>query len=293
MIARMGANELSAADDYQIRYTAKGPERSPAPAGSVRAADLPRIDTSRPNMARVYDYWLGGKDNFAADRELAQRTLALCPELPRWAHDNRAFVCAAARRAAQAGITQFIDLGCGLPTRPAVHEAAMSVNSGARVAYVDNDPVVIVHARALLGDAGLTAVLADLTDPEAVLADPGLRKMIDLSQPACVILGGVLHFQPAARARALCAAWADRLASGSWLAVSVGSYTDPELLAQLTAIYTPAPFQNHAAGDVASFLTGLDLIPPGVAEAGNWQAGIEAAPPDRGLYVLCAAGIKH
>jgi hypothetical protein len=291
----MGADKLSAADAYQIR-TAKGSlpgERLRAATKVAQAADLARIDTTKANIARVYDYWLGGKDNFAADRDLAKRTLAVCPQLPQWARDNRAFVCAAAQRAAQAGITQFIDLGCGLPTRPAVHEAVMSVSSGAKVAYVDNDPVVTVHARALLSDAGLTTVQADLTDPEAVLSDPGLRAAIDVGQPACVILGGVLHFLPGTRARAVCDAWAGCLAGGSWLAVSVGRYTDPELLAQLLAMYTPAPFVNHAPGDVAAFLAGLDLVPPGVCEAGQWQAGVAAAPPDGGLYALCAAAIKR
>jgi O-methyltransferase involved in polyketide biosynthesis len=243
-------------------------------------------------MARVYDYWLGGKDNFAADRDLAKRSMAMCPQLPQWARENRAFVCAAAQRAAQAGITQFIDLGCGLPTRPAVHEAAGSVSHSVRVAYVDNDPVVALHARVLLTDVGLRAVQGDLTDPETVLADHALREVIDPGQPACAILGGVLHFLPAARARQVCAAWAARLASGSWLAISVGRYTDPQLLARLTLMYTPAPFQNHTPGQVAGFLAGLDLVPPGVTDAGSWQAAVAASPPDRRLYALCAVATK-
>jgi hypothetical protein len=262
-------------------------------SAGIRAPGSGRFDTTRPNIARVYDYWLGGKDNFAADRELAEWTMAACPELPQWARDNRAFVCAVARRAAKAGISQFIDLGCGLPATPAVHEAARAVNSDARVAYVDFDPVVIVHARALLKDEGLTAVQADVTDPQAVLADPGLRKLIDLARPVCAILGGVLHFQPPAGARQVCAAWADRLSTGSWLAVSVGRYQDPDLLERLTSRYTPAPYYNHTPGEFARFLTGLDLMPPGVTEARRWLSGVIAGLPDRGLYALCAAAVKR
>ena len=257
-----------------------------------RESAPPGIDTSRAHPARVYDYWLGGKDNFAADRDLAERTLAMCPELPQWARDNRAFVCAAAERAARAGITQFIDLGCGLPTRPAVHDAVKPVSADATVAYVDYDPVVVLHAKALLNDTGLTAVQADLTDPDAVLADPGLRELIDPARPACAIFGGVLHFKSPDQARRICADWADRLASGSWLAVTVGRYQDPELLARLTSIYTPAPFHNHTPGEFATFLAGLDLVAPGVAEARRWRSGVVAGLPDRGLYALCAAAIK-
>jgi hypothetical protein len=297
IIADMSADELSVRNGHQVPPARRPPGRqsrtSTSTAGAPATA-LDIIDTSRPNIARVYDYWLGGKDNFAADRDLAERTLAVCPAVLPLAHDNRAFVCTVAQRAAREGISQFIDLGCGLPTHPAVHEAARAVIPGARVAYVDNDPVVIVHARALLSDPGLTAVQADLTDPEAVLADRGLRELIDVRQPACLIFGGVLPFLSAAGARAVCAAWADRLASGSWVAVSVGQCQDHELRDQMTALYTAAAlYQHHSPDDVATFLDGLDLVPPGVAEAGQWQAGVAAVPPDRVLYVWCAAAIKR
>jgi O-methyltransferase involved in polyketide biosynthesis len=290
----MGADKLSAIDGRQAPPAGgNSGEQFRAVSAGVPTTALGAIDTSRPNIARVYDYWLGGKDNFAADRDEAKRAMTACPEVPQLARDNRAFVCAVAQRAAREGITQFIDLGCGLPTHPAVHEAAQAVVPGARVAYVDSDPVVIVHALALLNDLGLTVVQADLTDPDAVLADRGLRDLIDLRQPVCLILGGVLHFHPAPRARAVCAAWADRLPSGSWLAVSVGGYTDLELLDRMTASYTAAPFQAHSPDDIASFLDGLDLVPPGITEAGQWQAGVAAGPPDRALYALCATAIKR
>jgi hypothetical protein len=121
------------------------------------------IDISKPNIARIYDYWLGGKDNFAVDREQAERSLELCPALHQWARDNRALVCGAAARAArEAGIDQFLDLGAGLPTHPEVHEAVRAVDPAARVAYVDYDGVAVTHAQALLATtAGLTAVRAE------------------------------------------------------------------------------------------------------------------------------------
>jgi hypothetical protein len=289
------AVRATASDGTQPPAAAEsGPDELPPPASAgTNAQELGKFDPTRPNIARVYDYWLGGKDNFAADRDLAERTLALCPELPEWARDNRAFVCAAAERAARAGITQFIDLGCGLPTHPAVHEAVRSVNGDMRVAYIDIDPVVICHARALLHDVGVTAVQADLTDPEDVLAQPGVRKVIDPDVPTCVVLGGVLHFMSGDRARQICADWADRLVSGSWLAVTVGRYNDLELLARLTAIYTPAPFHNHTPDEFGTFLAGLDLVAPGVGEARHWRAGVASRFPDRGLYALCAAAVKR
>ncbi|MGH3169428.1 MAG: SAM-dependent methyltransferase, partial [Trebonia sp.] len=196
--------------DRESRATAGSASSGLTIPASVDTADdiFEKFDPTRPNIARVYDYWLGGKDNFAADRDLAERSLELCPELPEWARDNRAFVCAAAERAARAGITQFIDLGCGLPTRPAVHEAVRSVSGDATVAYIDRDPVVVSHARALLHDVGVKAVEADLADPESILARPEVRDVIDPDVPTCAIFGGVLHFRPGDQARRICADWA-------------------------------------------------------------------------------------
>src|SRR5271157_4564069 len=152
-------------------------------AGAVLAMTS-ALDTSVPNMARVYNYWLGGKDHFAADRAEAERLVALYPPLPALARENRAFLLEAVGWAARQGIGQFIDLGAGLPASPAVHQAARAVLPAARVAYVDFDPVVLSHARALLAtDDGVTAVAADLRDPAAVLAYPELRAVIDLREP--------------------------------------------------------------------------------------------------------------
>jgi O-methyltransferase involved in polyketide biosynthesis len=251
------------------------------------------MDTSKPNIARVYDYWLGGKDNYAADRDVAGRMLAHDPGLRNRVRDNREFVTGVARQAAHRGIAQFIDLGAGLPTHPSVHEAARGVNPRARVAYVDNDPVVVSHAQALLATgAGLAVSQADLRDPAGLLGDPAVRGVIDLAQPVCVILAAVAHFLPEAQAAGITAEFTRRLAAGSWLAISVAHFTDEELLAKLYALHTTAPFQNHGTGQLVAFLAGLDLIPPGIAEVRRWLSGIAGTPKCRPAYLVCGVGVR-
>jgi O-methyltransferase involved in polyketide biosynthesis len=251
------------------------------------------IDTSRPNIARIYDYWLGGKDNFAVDREQAERSLELCPGLRQWARDNRAFVCGAAARAARdAGISQFLDLGAGLPAHPAVHEAVREVNPDARVAYVDFDGVAVCHARALLAKAkGLVAVHADLADHEAVLT--AAADTIDIGRPVAVLMAGVLHFMSAAQAQRVCAGWISRVAPGSWLILAVGRYEDAALLDRLRGVYSAAEYFNHPPAEFASFFSGADIVSPGIAEGRRWLAGVSTALPDRDLYVLCGAAVTR
>ena len=254
----------------------------------------PGIDVSRPNVARVYDYLLGGKDNFAADREQAERMLRANPGMAQWARDNREFVCAAAARAArEGGITQFLDLGAGLPASPAVHEAARKVIPGARFASVDNDPVAVSHAQALLGKTeGLAPVLADLTEPETVLKHPDVQCVIDFGRPVGIVIGAVAHFLTAGQMREVTAAYLSRVPSGSWLIISVGS-AENEMDDQLKPVYAAAVTYCHSPADFASFFGGTEIVPPGITEARHWMAGLDAAPPSEGLYVLCGAGIKR
>jgi O-methyltransferase involved in polyketide biosynthesis len=227
--------------------------------------------------SRNYVYLLGGKDNFAADREEAERLLEIYPQLRDLVRENRQFVTRAVTRAvtwaAQQGIGQFIDLGTGLPASPAVHATARAVLPLARVIYIDNDPVVLAHARALLatGD-GVAAVAADLRDPEAVLADPEMRAVIDLAEPVCVILGAVLHFLDAETARAVTAGYARQMAPGSFMAISCARYDDEALGKRLSAEYTAATWYNHSPADIVSFFAGLELVGPGVTEAQTWRA---------------------
>jgi hypothetical protein len=254
---------------------------------------VPGIDRTRPSVARVYDFWLGGQDNFAVDRETGGRMAEVNPSLPRLVRDNRQFLCAAAARAAGAGVGQFLDLGAGLPAHPAVHEAVRKVNPGARVCYVDNDPAAALHATVLLADGdGLAAVQADLTDPAAVLARPEVRGMLDFGRPVGVVLGAVLHFLSPDAAARLCAAYLSRAARGSWLIVSTGYYADKELGDRVQQAAPHARFWNHDAAAVTSWLAGLEIVPPGVCEAGRWVAGTGGVPTQRPVYPLAAAAVK-
>ena len=172
-------------------------------SGRRERGTVDAFDTTRPNIARVYDYWLGGKDNFVADRELAAAMTEVNPGIPAMARANRAFVVAAVGKAASAGISQFVDLGAGLPTHPAVHEAARAVCPDARVVYVDNDRVVAMHARALLATMpGIHAVEADITRPDEVIAHPQVAAAIDWAEPVAVVLAAILHFRDADYGRA-------------------------------------------------------------------------------------------
>jgi SAM-dependent methyltransferase len=248
------------------------------------------FDTSVPNTARVYDYWLGGKDHFAADRAEAERLVALYPPLSALVRENRAFLIKTASWAAQQGIGQFIDLGAGLPASPAVHQAARAVRPAARVAYVDTDPVVLAHARALLatGD-GVTAVDADLRYPAAVLGHGELRAVINPARPACVILGAVLHFLDPAAARAVTAGYLSLLAPGSYLVISCARFEDEQLAKQLAEEYTAATWYNHSPGDIVAFFDGLELAGPGVTEARTWPDQPPEAD-DRNGHVLVGVG---
>jgi O-methyltransferase involved in polyketide biosynthesis len=229
------------------------------------------FDTSRPNIARVWDYWLGGKENFATDRELAEKMLAVHPLTAQMARENRQFLGRAVSYVADHGIGQFIDVGAGLPTALNTHDIAQHVNPQARVAYVDYDPVVISHARSLLAKSpGVIAVPGDMRDPEAILGDDGLAGLIDLAAPACVIMSGVLHFADAGTARQVTARFARALAPGSYLIISVGS-GNPAEGDNFTSAYTAARIYIHPLEDIISFFAGLDLVPPGVVPVMCWN----------------------
>jgi len=248
-------------------------DQAAAPGGGTtgKTGSLP-FDTSVAHQARMYDYLLGGKDHYAADRAEAARLLATYPPVAAMARENRAFLARAITWAAQQGISQFADLGAGLPAAPNTHQVARAINPAAAVTYIDTDPVVLSHARALLATSdGIAAIAADLRDPAAVLAHQELRAVIDPARPVAVILGAVLHFLDAQAARQVTAGYARQMAPGSCLIISVARFDDEALGKQLAAGYTAGPFVNHAPADIASFFAGLDMVGPGLAEAATWR----------------------
>jgi S-adenosyl methyltransferase len=235
------------------------------------------FDPSKPNIARVWDYWLGGKENFAADRELARKMLAVHPVSAQMARENRDFLGRAVSYVAASGVTQFIDVGAGLPTAVNTHDVARQADQRARVAYVDNDPIVISHARSLLATSPeVIAVPGDMLEPGRILADPELAELIDLAAPVCVILSAVLHFADAAAARQVVATFARTIVPGSYLIISVGTGS-PSEGKTFTAAYTAAPLYIHSLEEIISFFGGLDLVPPGVVPVRNWIGGRPAA----------------
>ncbi|HET7017642.1 MAG TPA: SAM-dependent methyltransferase [Streptosporangiaceae bacterium] len=228
------------------------------------------FDPTKPNIARVWDYWLGGKDNFAADRDLAEKMLAIHPVSAEMARENRQFLGRAVGYVARQGVGQFIDIGAGLPTALNTHDIARQVDPTARVAYVDNDPVVISHARALLASGpGVIAVPGDLRKPDALLSDPGLTNLIDLSKPACVIMSAVLHFSDAGTARDVTAAFGQAIAPGSYLIISVGTGSQSEQ-DNFSSAYTAARVFMYSTDEVTSFFHDLELLPPGVVPVSLW-----------------------
>ena len=269
--------------------------QSAAPQHGSLTEPLMPFDVSRPNIARAYDYLLGGKDSFAADREMAEKLVAIYPGIRQMVRENRRFLARALDYTLTQGIRQYVDLGAGLPTSPAVHEIVRDHDSTAGVVYVDNDPVVLNHLWALAasGDDHVAAVAGDLGKPAAVLDAVQATRLIGLDQPACLILAMVLHFMDAATARDLAAAYVRQLAPGSHVIITVGC-GDPAIGAQITRTYDAAPVYNHTPEDVASFFTGLDLISPGIADARAWQAGWSTPAPfqERPGQVLVGVGRK-
>ena len=248
------------------------------------------FDPRTPSIARVYDYLLGGKDNFAADRAVAAKLIEVYPPIIETVPESRRFVERAVTWAAGQGITQFIDLGAGLPTIPSTHAAAQAVDPAATIAYVDNDPVVISHLTALAAHPPdrVAVIPADLHDRDAVLGNDRLRAVIDLSRPTGVIMGMTLHFDPADAAAGLVKRYMSAVAPGSYLIATIASGKGA-LAGKFYQAYNEAGFatmHNHTPADFASFFDDLEIIPPGLGDARRVRPGwSELAPapkrPDR------------
>jgi len=259
----------------------------------------PEIDTSRPHIARMYDYFIGGKNHFAADRETAKKVLADMPTARIGPRENRGFMGRAVRYLAEeAGIRQFLDIGTGLPTTNAVHEVAQAVAPSSRVVYADNDPLVLTHARALLTSSpeGRTAYIhADLREPEAILSDPVTSEVLDFGQPIALLLVAILHFIPDEYKPAeIIATLLGALPPGSYLVASHFTLEhDPVGAGATERTYRGAglPVQARESDAFARLaFSGLNLVPPGVVLVSEWRPQ-DTGPRPTPVEVSCYGGV--
>lgn len=248
----------------------------------------PDIDMNTPSIARMYDYLLGGKDNFDVDRKACDSLFEQVPELLDLANGNRAFLSRAASYVASQGVTQFLDLGAGLPTANNTHHAAQEVDPRARVVYVDNDPIVLAHGRALLTGSPETAfLLADIRDPDQILDSPEAQRLIDPEQPMCVMLVSLLHCLPDEDAFPLARDLISRLPSGSHVIYSHIVSDDPEAAAWATEkiLSFGTPWGRVRSPEEASVLfQDLELVSPWVDGRDEGRQAVDCASwrhPDR------------
>jgi O-methyltransferase involved in polyketide biosynthesis len=245
------------------------------------------FDTSKPNVARMYDYWLGGKDNFEADRRAADAVRELRPNVAEQALENKMFQTRAVAYVAGLGVRQFLDIGSGLPTSPAraagnralwlaTHETARTAGANLVVAYVDNDPVAVMHSQTLLagGQTGVIATTGDMRDPAAILSDCDIHGAgFDWDVPTCVILACVLHFVDAETAHGIVAAFARALAPGSYVIISVGfaKGQDGANFARTYNTQNGPRIYAHTWEQITALFDGFELVPPGIVDAAVWR----------------------
>jgi hypothetical protein len=262
--------------------------RERAPAG---------VNVTRPSPARIYDYLLGGKDNFAADRAAAERLLVHAPDAGSACRANRAFLRRAVRYLSGQGVRQFIDIGTGLPTQGNVPEVARAADPDARVVCVDNDPIVITHAQALLPAGDRTAVVgADMREPQVILRHREVRRLIDFSQPVGVLFAAVLHFATDADdPDEIVRAFGERMAPGSYLVLSHDT-TEGHALELITLgkeVYSgaTAPMVMRSREAILGLFEGFELAEPGLVRLGEWRPDTLRERQERGgHWLLCGVG---
>jgi SAM-dependent methyltransferase len=267
------------------------------------------FDTTKPNIARMYDYWLGGKDHYEADRRAADAVRELRPNVAEQALDNKRFQTRAVTYVAGQGVRQFLDIGAGLPTSPAVapasevqeapawlatHEAAGAAVADPVVAYVDYDPVAVLHSKALLahGSSRVVAVAGDMRDPAEILANEEIRAAgFDLNAPACVILACVLHFADWPAARGIVTTLARALAPGSYLVVSIGYARGQEgdSFARTYNSQNGPRIYAHSWEQITALFDGLDLVVPGIVDSALWRAEQPVTGPAERSNMIAAA----
>ncbi|MGH3391753.1 MAG: SAM-dependent methyltransferase [Actinomadura sp.] len=256
------------------------------------------IDVTVPSVARIYDYLLGGKDNFAVDREMAEAILRQEPDGRAVPLANRRFLGRAVEFLAKTGIRQFLDLGAGLPSQNNVHEVAQRVRPDARVVYVDNDPVVLNHAGALLATDDSTAVIGeDMREPERILAHPTVQQMIDFSEPVAVLFVATLQFiTDDQNPWGVVSAMTEPLAPGSYLALSHLTIDGPpadrveDIQEKYKNASAPMVFRDRAA--ITRFFDGFELIDPGVVHLTEWHSDEVERARTGGEWLLGGVGHK-
>lgn len=251
----------------------------------------PGVDTRRANVARVYDYLLGGSHNFLADQDVGRAIMAIEPNARAIGRANREFLGRAVRFVSSAGISQFLDIGSGIPTEGNVHEIAQQANPRARVVYVDADPVVIAHSQALLDrNENATVIEGDLREPAKILAADSVSRMLDLTQPAALLLVAVLHFiTDAEDPWRIVARLRDTLAPGSYLVLCHGTDEGKPVVAQAAEkVYdrsVSAQLQMRSRAEILRFFAGFELVEPGLVPIPAWRPDpATATPADAGRF---------
>ncbi|WP_433325287.1 SAM-dependent methyltransferase [Spirillospora sp. CA-294931] len=266
-------------------------------AGKGRERTLDAVDLRTPNVARMYDYLLGGKDNYAADREAVEEVVRRAPDTPFVARENRAFLGRGVRFLAESGIRQFVDIGSGLPTQGNVHEIAHQIAPDARVVYADVDPIVLTHGRALLaGTPGVAVIQGDARRVEDILAHPELTKLIDLDQPVAVLMLAVLHFiDDADDPPGIVARLRSAMAPGSHLMIShvTADFDDDCRVREAGAVYEKATSQItlRARAEVERLFDGFDLVEPGLTTLSLWRPRPGSTVPFGAERQWCYAGV--
>ncbi|MGQ4514548.1 SAM-dependent methyltransferase [Streptomyces sp. DW26H14] len=252
------------------------------------------IDTSRPHPARVYDYLLGGKNNYELDRAAGEQLIAVAPEARIGVRANREFLRRAVEYVVGGGIRQILDIGSGLPTSPNVHEIARQTAPGVRIAYVDNDPIVNTYADVLLGPSAETSVvLGDLRDPAALLDHPDVRRVIDFGEPVALLLVAVVHFlAPADEPGRIVATLRDALPPGSFLVLShaTGDFAARDA-AQAVYDQATAGLNLRSRAEVEAFFGDFALVEPGLAQAPFWRP--DGPPPEGSEQIGFYAGVAR
>jgi SAM-dependent methyltransferase len=255
------------------------------------------IDVKRANIARVYDYLLGGSHNFLADQDLARSLAAVDPNVRAIARANRDFLGRAVRFLSAAGVRQFLDIGSGIPTQGNVHEVAQEASPGARVAYAEIDPVAVAHSKAILaGHQDTTVIEADLREADKILADPAIGRLIDFGQPAGLLLVSVLPFVADAEDPwRVVATLRDALAPGSYLVLCHATDEGrPAVMEAMDKVYksgVPSKGGARSRADILRFFDGFDLVDPGLVYMSMWRPDAPAEVPGDPSLLWCLAGV--